>query len=64
MAGAGFCFLSHTGELRPCGFFPEAGANVHDFAFNLPAAYRASPLFARLHGGPTCLARALAQRHG
>ena len=28
------------------------------------AAYRASPLFTRLHGGPTCLARALAQRHG
>ena len=64
MAGAGFCFLSHTGELRPCGFFPEAGGNVRDFAFNLPAAYRASPLFARLHGGPTCLARALAQHHG
>ena len=64
MAGAGFCFLSHTGHLQPCGFFPESGGDLRAFDLNLPAAYRASPLFSRLHGGPVCLARALAsQRH-
>lgn len=63
MAGAGFCFLSHTGRLQPCGFFPEEGGDVRAFNFDFPAAYRASPLFARLRGGAVCLARALAQSH-
>lgn len=57
MAGAGFCFLAHDGRLQPCGFFEADGGNVRDFGCDLPAAYRASPLFARLRGGPVCLAR-------
>ena len=63
LAGAGFCFLSHTGELQPCGFFAQSGGNVRAFDCDLPATYRASPLFTRLHGGPCCLARALAHCH-
>ena len=61
MAGAGFCFLAHDGRLQPCGFYEADGGSVRDFACDLPAAYRASPLFARLKGGPVCLARAAAQ---
>mgnify|MGYP002520974838 CR=1 FL=1 len=61
MAGAGFCFLSHVGQLRPCGFFPENGGDLHHFDFDLPKTYLSSPLFAQLHGGRACLARALAQ---
>ncbi len=60
MAGAGFCFLSHVGDLKPCGFYPASGANVREFGCNLPEAYRSSALFAKLRGGSTCLARALA----
>ncbi len=62
MAGAGFCFLAHDGRLQPCGFFEADGGNVRDFGCDLPAAYRASPLFARLRGGPVCLARAAARQ--
>ncbi len=60
MAGAGFCFLSHVGVLKPCGFFPKSGENVRSHGCNLPEAYTASALFAKLHGGSACLARALA----
>ena len=62
MAGAGFCFLAYDGRLQPCGFFEADGGNVRDFGCDLPAAYRASPLFARLCGGPVCLARAAANQ--
>ena len=62
MAGTGFCFLAHDGRLQPCGFFEADGGNVRDFGCDLPAAYRASPLFARLRGGPVCLARAAARQ--
>ena len=58
MAGAGFCFLAHDGRLQPCGFYDDDGGNVRDFGCDLPAAYRASPLLCRLHGGSVCLARA------
>ena len=64
MAGAGFCFLAHDGRLQPCGFHEGNGGNVRDFGCDLPAAYRASPLFARLKGGPVCLARAAVQARG
>ncbi len=57
MAGAGFCFLSHTGRLQPCGFHEVDGGNIRDFGLDLAAAYRASPLFRKLRGGPRCLAR-------
>ncbi len=62
MAGAGFCFLSHVGELQPCGFFAQSGGNIRSNACDLPATYRNSPLFQRLRGGSVCLARALANR--
>lgn len=61
MAGAGFCFLAHDGRLQPCGFYEADGGNVRDFGYDLPAAYRASALFARLRGGGCCLARAAAR---
>lgn len=57
LAGRAFCFLSHIGEVQPCGFFARSGGNIRDFALSLPAAWRASTLFATLHGGATCLAR-------
>ncbi len=57
MAGAGFCFLSHTGELQPCGFFDCPGGNVRTFACDLPKAYRESHLLCHLKGGQSCLAR-------
>ncbi len=62
MAGAGFCFLSHIGELQPCGFFAQSGGNIRENACDLPQTYRASPLFQRLHGGSICLARKFAQK--
>lgn len=53
LAGAGFCFLSHLGDLQPCGFFDAKAGNVKDFDFNFPATFQASPLFKQLHAGPT-----------
>lgn len=45
-AGKGFCFVSHTGDVMPSGFFPEPVGNVreHDIA----ALYRTSELFVAL----------------
>ncbi len=61
MAGAGFLFLSHVGELFPCGFYGLPLGSVREFGCNLPAALAASPTYAHLRGGPVCLARAVAQ---
>ena len=61
MAGSGFLFLSHVGDLRPCGFYGLPLGNVRDFGCDLPAALAASSAYARLHGGPVCLARAAAR---
>lgn len=61
MAGAGFLFLSHVGDLRPCGFYGLPLGNVRDFGYSLPATLAASAAYARLHGGPVCLARAEAR---
>lgn len=52
MAGAGFCFLSHLGDLQPCGFFDLSAGNVRSFDYNFPAAFQASQLFQSLHAGP------------
>ncbi len=61
MAGAGFCFLSHTGKLQPCGFFELDGGNIRDHHCNLPATYRASKALSQLRGGSACLARQAAR---
>ena len=48
LAARGFLFLSHTGQLQPCGFLNLSGANVRDHALDLPAAFAASPALLRL----------------
>jgi MoaA/NifB/PqqE/SkfB family radical SAM enzyme len=58
MAGAGFLFLSHVGELQPCGFFELALGNIRDFNLDLPQTLAASPRYNALNGGRVCLARA------
>ena len=61
MAGAGFLFLSHIGDLQPCGFFECALGNIRDFNLDLPKTLAASPHYAALNGGRVCLARAAAK---
>jgi radical SAM protein with 4Fe4S-binding SPASM domain len=46
MAGNGFCFVSHVGEVFGCGFLPLTAGNVREQPF--AAVYRESPLFAEL----------------
>ena len=58
MAGAGFLFLSHIGDLQPCGFFECPLGNIRDFDLDLPKTLAASPRYAALKGGRICLARA------
>ena len=58
MAGAGFLFLSHIGDLQPCGFFECSLGNIRDFDLDIPKTLAASPRYAALKGGRTCLARA------
>lgn len=53
LAGAGFCFLSHLGELQPCGFFDAKAGNVRAFQCDFPATFKASTLFQQLREGPT-----------
>lgn len=43
LAGNGFCFVSHVGDVCGCGFLPLAVGNVRDGSFS--AAYRDAPLF-------------------
>jgi radical SAM protein len=46
IAGDGFAFVSHTGEMYPSGFLPESAGNVHEHdPVNL---YRNSELFEQL----------------
>ena len=46
MAGNGFCFISHVGEVFGCGFMPVAAGNIRQQRFN--QIYRQSPLFVEL----------------
>jgi heme b synthase len=46
MAGCGFCFVSHIGEVGGCGYLPLLAGNVRQAS--LVAIYRESPLFASL----------------
>ncbi len=54
MAGNGFCFVSHTGEVFGCGFLPIPAGNVRERPFG--EVYDDAPLFrelrdpAQLHG--------------
>lgn len=46
LAGSGVCFISHTGEVFPCGYLPVSCGNIlsADFA----EIWRDSPVFAKL----------------
>mgnify|MGYP007116974249 CR=1 FL=1 len=46
VAGDGFAFVSHTGELYPSGFLPKSAGNVVEE--DLPELYRGSELFEAL----------------
>jgi radical SAM protein with 4Fe4S-binding SPASM domain len=46
MAGNGFCFISHTGEVFGCGFLPLSAGNVRTQSFR--DIYQSAPLFAKL----------------
>lgn len=46
LAGSGVCFVSHTGEIFPCGYLPVAAGSVRRQTF--AEVWNASPVFARL----------------
>jgi radical SAM protein with 4Fe4S-binding SPASM domain len=46
VAGDGFAFVSHTGEIYPSGFLPQSAGHVRDD--DLVEVYRNSDLFERL----------------
>lgn len=46
MAGNGFCFVSHVGEVYGCGYLPLLAGNVRERHFR--EIYRESPLFVAL----------------
>jgi heme b synthase len=46
LAGQSVCFVSHTGEVFPCGYLPVSSGNVTETP--LPEIWRRSPVFADL----------------
>jgi radical SAM protein with 4Fe4S-binding SPASM domain len=46
LAGTGVCFVSHRGEVFPCGYLPVEAGNIRRQPFR--AIWEASPLFAEL----------------
>lgn len=46
MAGNGFCFISHVGEVFGCGFLPIPAGNIRQQSFK--QIYQQSPLFIEL----------------
>ena len=46
LAGSGVCFVSHTGEIFPCGYLPVAAGSVRKQTFQ--EVWNASPVFERL----------------
>ena len=46
LAGQAVCFVSHTGEVFPCGYLPVSSGNVKDTPF--PDIWRESQIFAEL----------------
>ena len=49
LAGQAVCFISHNGEVFPCGYLPVTSGNVK--VTPLPAIWRDSQVFADLRGG-------------
>ncbi len=52
MGGSSFVFISHTGQLQPCGFFDLPSGDLREAGFNFPKAYTQSKVFRDLQGGP------------
>ncbi len=48
LAGNAFAFLSHVGDLQPCGFLDILCGNVRDYGCDFAAAFNASATFAQL----------------
>lgn len=46
LAGVGFCFISHIGEVQPCGYFDKVAGDVRQMSF--ADIWRTSPLFLEL----------------
>ncbi|MCX8123789.1 MAG: radical SAM protein [Spirochaetes bacterium] len=46
LAGSGVCFISHRGDVQPCGYLPIVAGNVLQTSFN--QIWEASELFANL----------------
>jgi heme b synthase len=46
MAGNGFCFISHIGEVYGCGFLPVSAGNIKQHSFQ--EIYQNAPLFKQL----------------
>ena len=46
LAGQAVCFVSHTGEVFPCGYLPVTSGNVRTTRF--PEIWRSSRVFAAL----------------
>ena len=49
LAGDGFAFVSRTGQVFPCGYFPVAAGSIREQPF--PVIYRQSGLFRQLRDG-------------
>jgi heme b synthase len=46
LAGTGVCFVSHRGEVFPCGYLPKEAGNIHRQPF--ADIWQDSPLFAQM----------------
>ncbi len=51
LAGQAVCFVSHTGEVFPCGYLPLSSGNVKETP--LPTIWRQSQIFANLRDSNT-----------
>lgn len=51
LAGTGVCFVSHRGEIFPCGYLPVEAGNIRQT--NFQQMWRDSPLFAELRDPDT-----------
>ncbi|HEX2948471.1 MAG TPA: radical SAM protein [Armatimonadota bacterium] len=46
LAGSGVCFISHTGQVQPCGYLPVSAGNIHQQSFI--DIWERSPLFTEI----------------
>lgn len=46
LAGTGFCFVSHIGDVQGCGYLDVSAGNIREQSFS--RIWRSSPLFVRL----------------